>query len=116
MAADDVLPLTRRVLAAAALLALAACDYAASLSNPLIGRWAVEAPGAAFNLGTYEFYRSSMRALGLEQAVDYQVRGDTVRVLPRGFGPQLEVRLVDGDTAQLGSPLTGGLVTLRRLR
>jgi hypothetical protein len=104
-----------RVLAAALFL-LSGCEALDSASNPLIGRWSVQAPGGVFALGTYEFTRSRMRGMGLEQEVDYSVSGDVVRVMPKTFGPTLEARLVDRDTAELGSPLTGGLVTMRRVR
>ena len=104
-----------RVLAVA-LLVLSGCGLVDSASNPLIGRWSVQAPGGAFALGTYEFTSSRMRGMGLEQEVDYSVSGDVVRVIPKNFGPTLEARVVDRDTAELGSPLTGGLVTMRRIR
>jgi hypothetical protein len=106
-----------RFLAAAALAAAAiGCTSLESLSNPLIGQWTAEAPGGAFSLGTYEFRSGRMMAMGLEQEVDYQVAGDRVRVIPRGFGPQLEATIIDRDTARLGSPVTGGLITLHRVR
>ena len=98
------------------LLVLSGCEALDSASNPLIGRWSVQAPGGVFNLGTYEFTSSRMRGMGLEQEVDYSVSGDVVRVMPKNFGPTLEARIVDRDTAELGSPLTGGLVTMRRVR
>jgi hypothetical protein len=104
-----------RVLAAALFL-LSGCEALDAASNPLIGRWSVQAAGGMFALGTYEFTRSRMRGMGLEQEVDYSVSGDVVRVIPKNFGPTLEARLVDRDTAELGSPLTGGLLTMRRVR
>jgi hypothetical protein len=85
--------------------------------NPLIGRWTLTTPaGVGFALGTYEFRRSSMEALGLEQQVDYSVSGDTVLVVPQGFGPTLEVEMIDRNTARLNDPITGGLLMLRRIR
>ena len=98
------------------LLVLSGCEALDSASNPLIGRWSVQAAGGMFALGTYEFTSSRMRGMGLEQEVDYSVSGDVVRVIPKNFGPTLEARIVDRDTAELGSPLTGGLVTMRRVR
>jgi hypothetical protein len=98
-----------------ALLGLAGCAGLHDASNPLIGRWSVAASSAAFNLGTAEFRAGRMRAFGLDQEVDYLVEGDAVRVVPRGFGPQLEATMLGPDTARIGSPLTGGLLTLRRL-
>jgi hypothetical protein len=93
---------------------LAGCSSLAAGSNPLIGRWLIEAPGGAFNLGTAEFRADGMRGLGLDQEVEYVIDGDHVRVIPIGFGPQLEATIVDRDTVRLGSPLTGAIVTLRR--
>jgi hypothetical protein len=93
---------------------LAGCASVGAGSNPLIGRWLVESPGAAFNLGVAEFRAGSMSGFGLDQEVEYIVEGDRVRVIPIGFGPQLEATIVDRDTARLGSPLTGAIVTLRR--
>jgi hypothetical protein len=105
-----------RLLAAALLTLAAGCSALESMSNPLLGRWTAEAPAGAFSLGTYEFRAGRMDAMGLQQEVDYRVEGDTVRVIPRGFGPQLEATMLDRDTARLGSPLTGGLITLHRVR
>jgi hypothetical protein len=98
------------------LLFLAGCTAVDGSSNPLLGRWAVEAPGAVFNLGTAEFRNARMTGFGLDQEVRYVVEGDAVRIMPVGFGPQLEATLVDKDTARLGSPLFGQIVTLRRIR
>jgi len=85
--------------------------------NPLIGRWALTAPiGMGMALGTYEFRRSSMRVLGIDQPVNYSVAGDRVTVIPESFGPTLEIELIDQNTARLNDPLTGGLMTLRRVR
>jgi hypothetical protein len=109
-------PLLSRSLAAAFLIVLAGCSALESMSNPLIGRWTAEEPLGAFSLGTYEFRSGRMSAMGFEQEVDYQVSGNTVRVVPRSFGPQLEATLLDRDTAKLGSPLTGGIITLHRVR
>lgn len=114
--------------AALALLALAGCETY-DPGNPLIGRWTLIAPiglgtadagvgGVGMALGTYEFRRSSMRmrGLGFEQPVSYSVSGNTVTVLPESFGPTLAIELIDADTARLKDPLTGGLMTLRRVR
>ena len=95
---------------------LAACSALESASNPLIGRWTAEEPTGTFSLGTYEFRAGRMDAMGFEQEVDYRVSGNVVRIVPRGFGPQLEATILDRDTAEIGSPLTGGLVILHRLR
>jgi hypothetical protein len=75
----------------------------------------VEAPGAVFNLGTAEFRSGRMSGLGLDQEVQYIVEGDAIRIVPVGFGPQLEAMMVDRNTARLGSPLLGRVVTLRRV-
>jgi hypothetical protein len=107
----------RRLAPAVLLLSAAAgCATVESWSNPLIGRWTADAPFGGFSLGTYEFKPDSVNALGFEQEVDYTVNGDRVEVRPRGFGPQFEVTMVDSNTARLGSPLTGDLVTLHRVR
>src|SRR5690606_18149233 len=103
------------VLAALALLSAVGC---ASLDgNPLLGRWVATTPGLpGITLGTYEFRRSSMTALGVTQAVDYSVEGDRVLVVPRdGPGLGLEVAVTGPGTARLDVPLLGGLVTLRRV-
>jgi hypothetical protein len=106
--------LTPAVLIVGAALLAGCAGSLASGSNPLIGRWLVESPGAAFNLGIAEFRSGRMSGLGLDQEVEYIVEGDRVRVIPVGFGPQLEATIVDRDTARLGSPLTGSILTLRR--
>jgi hypothetical protein len=85
--------------------------------NPLLGRWAMSSPLApGLVLGIYEFRRSSMTALGLSQDVEYSVEGNNVLVLPEGIGLGIEVTVEDDGTAHLNDPLTGGLLTLRRLR
>ncbi|NYZ16649.1 hypothetical protein HL658_29235 [Azospirillum sp. RWY-5-1] len=103
--------------AAAALLLLAGCETY-DPGNPLIGSWTLTAPmgGGGLALGRYEFRRSSMRTLGVDVPVDYSVSGNTVTVVPESFGPILEVEVVDANLARLRDPLTGGLMTLRRLR
>jgi hypothetical protein len=107
----------RRLAPAVLLLSAAAgCATFESWSNPLIGRWTADAPFGGFSLGTYEFKPDSVNVLGLEQEVDYTVSGDRVEIRPRGFGPQFEATMIDSDTARLGSPLTGDLVTLHRVR
>jgi hypothetical protein len=107
-----------RLLPFAVLLSVAAgCATIESWSNPLIGRWTADAPlFGGFSLGTYEFKPDSVNAFGFDQEVDYAVYGNRVDVRPRGFGPQLQVTMLDRNTARLGSPLTGELVTLHRVR
>ena len=103
------------VLLAAAGAMLASC---ASLEpNPLLGRWAMSSPMApGLVLGVYEFRRSSMTAFGVTQDVEYSVDGNNVLVVTEGIGLGVEVTVEDDGTARLNDPLTGGLVTLRRLR
>jgi len=98
------------------LSATAGCATVESWSNPLIVQWTADAPFGGFSLGTYEFKPDSVNALGFDQEVDYTVDGNRVEVRPRGFGPQFEVTMVDRNTARLGSPLIGELVTLHRVR
>lgn len=116
----------RRMAAAVALSFLAACATY-DPGNPLQGRWTLTAPtlgpgmgglglGTGFALGTYEFRRASMDILGVEQEVEYAVSGDRVTVIPLGFGPTLEVRMIDADTAEIRDPFTGAPLILRRLR
>lgn len=109
-----MLRLLRHGILLAALLGSAGCTEIESLSNPLIGRWTAEEGG--FSLGTYEFHPHSVSAFGFDQEVDYAVSNDTIRVMPRNFGPQLEVTMIDHDTARLATPMTGDLLTLRRVR
>ncbi len=105
-----------RALLALAALAVAGCATGADPNNPLIGRWTMTAPvGPGFSLGTYEFSRSSMEALGFEQEVAYSVNGNRVTVVPRSFGPTLEVTMIDRNTAEFADPVTGSPFTLRRL-
>jgi hypothetical protein len=106
----------RLLLVAALALLLAGCGLLQWASNPLIGTWTAEEPTGAFSLGRYEFRPGRMDAMGVQQEVDYRVDGNVVRVIPRGFGPQLEATMIDSDTAKLGSPLTGGILTLHRVR
>ncbi|HSK40393.1 MAG TPA: hypothetical protein VK943_11560 [Arenibaculum sp.] len=102
-------------LALSCLLAVAAC--AGIDTNPLTGRWIATTPALpSLTLGTYEFRRDSMTALGITQPVDYSVSGNTVLVVPEGGpGIALEVEIVDTDTARVNVPVLGGLVTLRRV-
>ncbi|HYG85626.1 MAG TPA: hypothetical protein VD978_05150 [Azospirillum sp.] len=102
------------ILAALALLAgCASYDY----GNPLNGRWSLQAPiGSGFTLGTYTFYRDSAEILGIDQEVDYAIDGDRIQVIPRDFGPTLNIRMIDANTAEMRDPLMGSLLTLRRLR
>jgi hypothetical protein len=108
--------LIQRLPLAAALLLLASC--ASFQPNPLLGRWTMVTPMApGVVLGIYEFRRSSMTAFGLTQSVEYSVEGNDVLVVPEGIGIGLEVTVdEDEGTARLTDPVTGGLVTLRRLR
>ncbi|WP_448190551.1 hypothetical protein [Azospirillum sp. sgz301742] len=109
-----LLPILGPILAALTLLAGCA-SY--DPSNPLNGRWSLQAPiGAGFTLGTYSLYRDSAEILGVEQEVDYVIDGDRIQVIPRGFGPTLTIRMIDANTAELRDPLTGSLLKLRRLR
>ena len=85
--------------------------------NPLLGRWAMSSPLApGLVLGIYEFRRSSMTVLGVRQDVEYSVEGNTVLVVSKGIGLGIEVTVEDDRTAHLNDPVTGGLLTLRRLR
>lgn len=107
----------RRLAAFAAVLALLAGCAAYDPGNPLNGRWSVQAPiGAGFTLGTYTFYRDSAEVLGIDQEVDYAIDGDRIQVIPRGFGPTLNIRMIDANTAEMRDPLTRATLTLRRLR
>jgi len=109
--------MTGRLAVFCALLVLLAGCASYDPSNPINGRWSLQAPvGAGFALGTYEFRRDSMVLLGIEQEVDYAIDGDRVRVIPLGFGPTLDIRLIDANTAEMKDPLTGATLTLRRLR
>jgi len=85
--------------------------------NPLLGRWAMSSPLApGLVLGVYEFRRSSMTVFGVTQDVEYSVEGNSVLVVPEGIGLGVEVIIEDDGTAHLNHPLSGGLLTLRRLR
>ncbi|HYH39726.1 MAG TPA: hypothetical protein VD860_16015 [Azospirillum sp.] len=106
-----------RLLAIAAALAVLAGCASFDPDNPINGRWSVQAPiGSGFTLGTYTFYRDSAEILGIDQEVDYAIDGNRVQVIPRGFGPTLDIRLIDANTAEMKEPLTGSRLTLRRLR
>lgn len=106
----------RAALAAGLLLLAAGCE-SYDPGNPLIGRWTLTAPiGLGMALGTYEFRRSSMRGLGIDTPVQYSVSGNEVTVIPESFGPTLEIEMIDASSARLKDPLTGGLMTLRRVR
>jgi hypothetical protein len=101
------------VLAAGAMMA----SCASFEPNPLLGRWAMSSPMApGLVLGIYEFHRSSMTAFGVTRDVEYSVDGNNVLVVTEGIGLGVEVTVEDDGTARLNDPLTGGLVTLRRLR
>lgn len=109
-------PIRTAVLAGITLLLATGCETY-DPGNPLIGRWTLTAPIAAgMALGTYEFRRSSMRTLGVDVPVDYSVSRNTVTVIPESFGPILEIEMVDENLARLRDPLTGGVMTLRRIR
>ena len=120
MTAECRLRTSRLPILAFLALTLAACATY-DPGNPLQGRWTLTAPmgvlgDTGFALGTYEFRRDSMDVLGVEQAVDYAVSGNRVTVIPRGFGPTFEVRMIDETTAELRDPITGLPLTLRRVR
>ena len=107
----------RMTLALAAVGAMMASCASYFEPNPLLGRWAMSSPMApGLVLGVYEFRRSSMTAFGVTQDVEYSVEGNTVLVVPEGIGLGVEVTIDEDGTARLNDPLTGGLVTLRRLR
>jgi hypothetical protein len=74
--------------------------------NPLIGVWRAEMPTPIgyFNVGRLEFSADHMHAFGSDVAVDYEISGSDVRVIPRDFGPELELRMVDVDNARLTTP------------
>lgn len=103
-------------LAALILLSVTACETF-DPSNPLIGRWTLTAPVfSGLALGSYEFRRSSMTALGMDQPVDYEVRDNNIKVIPQEFGVTLDIEMIDHDTARIKDPITGGLLTLHRQR
>ena len=106
----------RLTLVLAALALLAGCaSY--DPGNPINGRWSVQAPiGSGFTVGTYTFYRDSAEILGIDQEVDYAIDGDRIQVIPLGFGPTLDIRMIDANTAEMKEPLTGSRLTMRRLR
>ncbi len=113
----------RRMAAVLLVLLLPAACATYDPGNPLQGRWALTMPGlpalgmgTGFALGTYEFRRGSMDLLGVEQEVEYAVAGDRITVMPLGFGPTLEVRMIDADTAEVRDPFTGTPMILRRVR
>jgi hypothetical protein len=86
-------------------------------SNPLIGSWRAEAPTplGTFAVGRWHFAQDRVTAYGYDQLVDYSISGNVVSVIPRDFGPELKFRILDGNTAQLTTPLVGDLLTLRRV-
>ena len=103
------------VLLAAAGTLLASC--ASFEPNPLLGRWTMASPLApGLVLGIYEFRRSTMTAFGVTQDVEYSVEGNNVLVIPEGIGVGIEVTIEEDGRARLNDPVTGGLLTLRRLR
>jgi len=103
-----------------ALLAAAGTMMASCASfepNPLLGRWAMSSPLApGLVLGTYEFRQSTMTAFGVTQDVEYSVDGNNVMVVPEGIGLGIEVTIEEDGRARINNPVTGGLLTLRRLR
>lgn len=106
-----------RLIPILAVLALLAGCASYDPTNPINGRWSLQAPiGAGFTLGTYSFYRDSAEILGIDQEVDYVIDGDRIQVIPRGFGPTLTIRMIDANTAEMRDPLTGSMLKLRRLR
>ena len=111
--------MVRRVRMTLALAAVGAmmASCASFQPNPLLGRWTMSSPLApGLVLGVYEFRRSSMTAFGVTQDVEYSVDGNNVLVVTEGIGLGVEVTIEDDGTAHLNDPLTGGLLTLRRLR
>jgi len=80
--------------------------------NPLIGTWRAEVPTplGQFNIGRWEFSPDHMRAFGSDVDVDYEISGSIVRVIPRDFGPELQLRMVDRNTAKLETPQFAGLM------
>ncbi len=100
-----------RVIALVGLLLLAACDP----PNPLLGRWSAEGPAPGFTVGNCEFTDHHMSGFGLDQDVDYEIFEKQVRVIPRQFGPHLDIVLIDDNTARVSTPLTGSIATLHRI-
>jgi hypothetical protein len=80
--------------------------------NPLIGTWRAEVPTpiGQFNIGRWQFSPDHMRAFGSDVDVDYEISGSIVRVIPRDFGPELELRMVDRNTAKLNTSQFAGLM------
>jgi hypothetical protein len=80
--------------------------------NPLIGTWRAEVPTliGQFNIGRWQFSPDHMRAFGSDVDVDYEISGSIVRVIPRDFGPALELRMVDRNTAKLNTSQFAGLM------
>jgi hypothetical protein len=103
---------SRRAIALLALLLLAGCDR----PNPILGRWSAEGPAPGFTIGNCEFADHHMSGFGLDQDVDYEIFEKQVRVIPRQFGPHLDITLIDDNTARVSTPLTGSIVTLHRIR
>ena len=81
--------------------------------NPLIGAWRAEVPTPIgyFNVGRLEFSADHMHAFGSDVNVDYEISGSAVRVIPREFGPELELKMMDTNNARLTTPpLLGPLI------
>src|SRR5207248_1740994 len=86
-------------------------------SNPVLGTWRAEVPTpiGLINLGRWAFTPDQMSAYGHDQSVDYSYSGASVRVIPRDFGLELQLRMVDRNTARLTLPFIGDVVNLQRV-
>jgi hypothetical protein len=80
--------------------------------NPLIGTWRAEVPTpiGQFNIGRWQFSPDHMRAFGSDVDVEYEISGSIVRIIPRDFGPELELKMVDRNTAKLNTSQFGGIM------
>ena len=105
------MPRFSRTFALLAVLFLIGCDR----PNPILGRWSAEAVAPGLTVGSCEFRDHSMSGFGLDQEVDYEIFEKQVRVIPRHFGPHLDVILVDENTARVSTPLVGQVATLHRI-
>src|SRR6516165_6535477 len=93
--------------------------------NPLLGTWRAEVPTpiGRFNLGRWQFSSDHMYMpnIGANIEVEYEISGGEVRVIPRDFGPELELTMVDANTAKLSTHnpfitlFVGDVVSLRRV-
>jgi hypothetical protein len=107
------------------ILGCAASDPVGHNGNPLLGTWRAEVPTpiGQFNLGRWQFSSDHMYmpSIGANIEVEYEISGGEVRVIPRDFGPELELTMVDANTAKLSTrnpfiTLFGGdVLSLRRV-